>query len=498
MSWHVGRRMVSVVRGQIAARYCVLLSLQGMVGRSPALAGFLTDMRRCVSDPPGNFPHANEDDLERWSGIREWLPDNLPAAAGSPPAPFDVPLARPIRKVHRDIAADSIETLAVSAVTAGEIYWHAAAVDQRVLNAADFSRAADLGDPLAFAVHARQFAERGADYALRGYTAEQIVLDHLVSLGHHVAVPATGNTPGYDLLVDGTPVQVKCGESVSLLREHFERFPNIPIIANPELAEAAKELDAPWSHLVSSLPGLDMQSVSDLVDAALSHAEEITDLDVIGFGLAGGWARGGYEVWKGRIPVEDLPAWLVIDGIARGGLATAGLAAGTWMGLVAIGPAGAVILGPAIALSFMPGTPRAREFMESALRKEWHDGLKLLGSELLGALAAALERRIGFLKRRQMEIEARCGCGSHPLAEWCIQRGFEDLLCAVEIRLALGKAPTDQLHCIELEVKAARAAPADPAVLAARRRLTKHLDECPSLKDAIESRFTQMKKAEFR
>ena len=498
MAWLGGKRQVSVVRSQIAARFCVLLSFQGTAGKSPALARFLTDMRRCVNEPPEICQYANEDDLDRWNGIRARLPEGLPIAAGVPPAPLDVPLVRPVRNAERDIAADSIEAVAISAVTAGEIYWHAVAIDERVLNAADFSRVAELGDPLAFAAHARQFAEHGADYALRGYTAEQFVLDHLVSLGHHVEIPATSNMPGYDLLVDGLPVQVKCGKSVSLLREHFEKHPDIPVVANLELVEATKELDAPWSHMVSGLPGLDLPSVGDLVEEALSHAEEIIDLDAIGFGLAGGWVRGGYEVWKGSIPFEDLPTWLVVDGVARSGLGTAGAAAGTWIGIVAVGPAGAVILAPALAVSFMLGTPKVRGFMESALRNDWHDKHLLLGSELLNVLASALDRRIGLLEQRQAKIEARCGRGSHPLANWCIQRGFEDLLSAVEARLALGQAPVDQRQCIELEIKAARAAPADPDVLAARSRLTRHLEECPPLRKAIGSSFTQLKNTKIR
>ena len=498
IAWLGFGRQASVVRSQMAARFCVLLSFQGSVGQSRGLSRFLTDMRRCVDEPPEAFPHANMDDLERWSGIAEWLPDGLPDAAGIPPAPLDAPLARSVRQGERDITADGIQTVAVGAFTAGEIFWHAVAIDERVLNAADFSRTADLGDPLAFAMHARQFAVHGADHALRGYTAEQVVLDHLVSLGHHVEIPATSNMPGHDLLVDGLPVQVKCGKSISLLKDHFERHPDIPVIANSELVTAATELGAPWSHMVSGLPGLDLPSVEGRIETALSHAEEITDLDAIGFGLAGGWVRGGYEVWKGRIPIEDLPAWLVIDGVARSGLGAAGAVTGTWMGLVAIGPAGAVILAPALAVSFMLGTPKARDLMESAVRQEWHARLKALGSALQGALASALERRIDLLKRRQAEIEARCSCSPRPLAGWCIRRGFDDLLGAVETRLALGQAPVDQRQCMELEIVAARAAPADPAVLSARSQLTKHLDEIPTIREGVELRFKQMKNANVR
>ena len=162
IAWLGFGRQASVVRSQMAARFCALLSFQGSVGQCPGLSRFLTDMRRCVDEPLENVAHANKDDLEWWNGMRDWLPDGLPAPAGIPPAPMDAPLARSVRQGERATAADRVQTAAVGAVTAGEIFWHAAAIDERVLNAANFSRTADLGDPLAFAVQARQFASHFA------------------------------------------------------------------------------------------------------------------------------------------------------------------------------------------------------------------------------------------------------------------------------------------------------------------------------------------------
>lgn len=52
-----------------------------------------------------------------------------------------------------------------------------------------------------------------------------------------------------------------------------------------------------------------------------------------------GGARATHTAWTGQIPVEDLPAWLVLDLTIRGGLAGAGQAVGATMGLVARGPA---------------------------------------------------------------------------------------------------------------------------------------------------------------
>ena len=72
-----------------------------------------------------------------------------------------------------------------------------AAIDSRVLEAADFSRSSELGDPLTFAARAHEFLVSGADVSLRGYTAEQIVLSALKADGHDVVLAATSNMKGF-------------------------------------------------------------------------------------------------------------------------------------------------------------------------------------------------------------------------------------------------------------------------------------------------------------
>ena len=84
---------------------------------------------------------------------------------------------------------------------------------------------------------------QGLENSLQGYTAEQLVLTRLVEEGHAVELAASSNTPGFNILVDGMPFQIKCGEpdSISLLTEHFEKHQDVPVIANTELAAGAAE-----------------------------------------------------------------------------------------------------------------------------------------------------------------------------------------------------------------------------------------------------------------
>lgn len=50
----------------------------------------------------------------------------------------------------------------------------------------------------------------GAMERLEGYTAERIVAAHLVAQGHIVEFADIPNQEGWDILVDGHPIQVKC------------------------------------------------------------------------------------------------------------------------------------------------------------------------------------------------------------------------------------------------------------------------------------------------
>lgn len=60
----------------------------------------------------------------------------------------------------------------------------AAAIDPAVLVVADFSRVTEFDTPLYLAVHVAGFALQGARIALRGYSAEQLVMAQLIEDGH--------------------------------------------------------------------------------------------------------------------------------------------------------------------------------------------------------------------------------------------------------------------------------------------------------------------------
>jgi hypothetical protein len=131
-------------------------------------------------------------------------------------------------------------TAGVAGITIYDAVYSISLVDENVLRALDFSSAADLSNFHDIIAHIKTNFRDGSGLngsleRLEGYTAEQVVAAHLVAKGHVVEFPENSNQQGYDLLVDGYPVQVKNTMTPDLIREHLEKYPDIPVIANSEM-----------------------------------------------------------------------------------------------------------------------------------------------------------------------------------------------------------------------------------------------------------------------
>ena len=487
LAWFGAGKSASKVKSQVAARLCVILAMSGTRDAATGLSHFLNDMRRLDQAPADWLSYLSKRDRialqNRLAHMNQHPTRNSLDAAGPAPEPWN---ARPDPRSARN---DRLAASGIALMTAGEMLWRAAAIDQRVLGAADFSRNADIGDPVHFALEAQGFVLKGADYALRGYVAERLVLDWLVAEGHDVELAPDSNTPGFDLVVDGNPVQVKCGSELSILKEHFAKYPDIPVIANEELALQAAEWGErqsgeTWADLVVTLPGFEINDIEALIAETLGHAAVLTDPGVLDFALSAGILRGGLEVVRGAIPISDLPAWLIIDGSARGAFGVFGGKAGAWVGLVAIGPAGALILGPAAACAAMFGVGGTKKAVTGLLMRDWLRELLIQGNGLHDAVAKAVKRRIDCLTRRCERVRiAAAECGE--FGGWLVRRAEDDLVAALEASFDLGLAPTSEQAVIELVISARRFAPGDKAVLLMASAVERQLLTRPNLNEVV-------------
>ncbi|MFW5654892.1 MAG: hypothetical protein ACOCYW_04500 [Roseicyclus sp.] len=475
----------ATMRSQIAARFCALLAVQGTEAPEAGLSGFVADMRRAARAGRGQLRHAEPREIDE---LRRRLARAETALAGAAevelvPLPDDWLSARrttPTPKEH-----DTTDAMLVGGASAAELLYHAAAINPAVLTAAGFSRASEIEDPFDFAVHAVDWATRGAQFDLRGYTAEQMIMAHLIDAGHDVALAPESNTPGLDLVVDGAPVQVKCGESFSLLEDHFSKYPEIPVIANEELAREAHERGVAWADKVTTVEGFQLDVLDSMVQRALSGAEGIQAVDAMPYALALGVVRGGIEAWSGRIALARLPAWLATDLAVRGLLTKLGGEAGAAVGLIVIGPAGALVLGPAIGAAALLGTGHVKEAAIRRLFPGWWAELQSAAKELRTGLELMLERRLSAVAKRHERIVAASGALDSALRRWLLDRAADPVLAAVERKRQLPAPPSTVAEAVALEMLAARLAPADADVLRARANLRRVIAARPELGDAV-------------
>ncbi|MCE1188490.1 MAG: hypothetical protein LWX56_05055 [Ignavibacteria bacterium] len=108
---------------------------------------------------------------------------------------------------------------------------------------------------------------------LQGYVAEFVVADHLRSLGHTVTFPEASNTPGYDIMVDGHPYNVKDVLDMSSIKEHFLHHPDIGVISNYDvhgLNDTVFHID-PTHGIDQVFAASAVADHSHIIDNALSH-----------------------------------------------------------------------------------------------------------------------------------------------------------------------------------------------------------------------------------
>ena len=135
---------------------------------------------------------------------------------------------------------DSTSDISFAGLTFGDFIYDALRVNPLVIKGVDFSRSADLGNVFKFSLFSEDIADlSGSSLAgninqMKGFVGERYVGQQLQSSGHEVEYPDNPNNPGYDLIVDGQPFQVKTTLDASLVQEHLDKYPKIPVFVNEE------------------------------------------------------------------------------------------------------------------------------------------------------------------------------------------------------------------------------------------------------------------------
>lgn len=232
-------------------------------------------------------------------------------------------------------------TITALGLTAGSL-WTYSQIDPTVLDAITF---ASSGSPDTFQdiqdIGEQTLQSVGATTRLTGYVAEQQVAMNLIREGHTVAMPDTANQVGLDLLVDGVPMQVKCSMDADYVLQHFEKYPDIPVITNSELANQLGD-----HPLVMIDPNLSYSEIQNTTQQSLQHLndfgamEGLLAIPLLSIAFAAHRNYGDFS--HGRVDIQQYGKNITKEVALRTAGAGTGKIIGATIGSV-VGPVGTIV-----------------------------------------------------------------------------------------------------------------------------------------------------------
>ncbi len=222
-----------------------------------------------------------------------------------------------INKSYNEYSKET--NFSISSLTIGDLIYDMSRIDPLVIESVDFARKDDIADMFSFAYFSEKIdiESVGNISQLKGYVAERLVAQQLQSQGYEVEFPELSNQPGYDLLVNNEPFQVKCGESESLVNTHFEKYPDIPVLVNEELGQFFINNDK-----VFPIEGVRNDEITQLTIDNLENASEIIDYEIPLITIAIVSGKNIFSVLQNKIDIENAIGKTVEESTTRivGGL----------------------------------------------------------------------------------------------------------------------------------------------------------------------------------
>lgn len=499
--WFVISGAKSSVKSTVASRIIVLISLKGVMNRRDGLAVLLNDFRKTdlVSPSALNYLSQNQCLMKsvRRKRVEELTGHDISSAPGTPPPPWDkLPKEKETEAIENFLSSDrqqecdQFDVLATGILTTGDFLYTAWSINPMVIRGADFSRAAEIGNVFEFAEFAERWKEmssasaQGLENSLQGYTAEQLVLTRLIEDGHAVELADVSNTAGFDILVDGAPFQIKCGEqeNISLLAEHFEKYENIPVISNAELAAGAAE--QPWADQVFVVEDFDLETVRGMMSTALESGAAIDDLPVPFYAVIVGIARNLQYLKDGRMGLSDLPEEIIVEAAIRGTLTWVGMKAGALVGMIFFGPAGKIILPPVVAVGSNLFVSMSRQVVEKTFSRSWSKEVVELAVSLKSNALIALDRRLEHLN-----LDLATSHDPNTVESWLYARKLDDVIASAEQRIDIESQDLDTpSDSYDLLGKVVTAQLLDPATRRAQTTLIQKLHDKPKASEVLRKR----------
>ncbi|WP_043931129.1 hypothetical protein [Bacillus sp. EB01] len=296
----------------------------------------------------------------------------------------------------------SEETNIIAGVSAGEFLYDFLMINPKIVEGIDFARSEDLSSLFSLSQFAKTVdidLATGDMAQLQGYVAEQMIAQKLEAAGYDVQFPETSNQAGWDILIDGEKFQVKCGSNKSIVDEHLERYPDIPVYVNDELAEYYSDNTNVYSA------GVTREEVIDATKSTLSHAEDLLDFELP-------WISAGVSSFYNlrRVVKEQLPLQLaarnvIIDTTSRASLAAAGQAAFTFAASTLFSGGAFVIVLPLVgAYVGLRQSWRVTDKLKKILAKKEFQQLENSLIELVTVMKRQLDLKKDIKKEKWQDI----------------------------------------------------------------------------------------------
>lgn len=377
-------------------------------------------------------------------------------------------------------------------VNTGQALYHLSQIDPRVLAAID-----KIYDPSQVNSYRQILSHlgdkhdagatvwQGAVSNYKGRVGEDFLAEHLRELGHLVIPAESTNQEGWDALVDGQPVNFKAGLGTDHIKEHLDRFPDIPVITVAEHAETFAS--------ISQVTCLDGVSGHDIAEVTQDTMKSAIDLNDIGFDLpfismAISSARNFSPVLKGHsdfgTALKNTAADTAGVGFGAAGGAKAGAVIGAFAGPLGAA-AGAILGGLGGAIG---GRLLAKNFKEKNLREAvalFEQKVADYGRAYINGLhikANALDSAASKMKRRLNLLRIVAPTPGDVL-RWDIRRAYRNW------------ARTCRVHAQTLTMQSIPEGSTEPAFIAIGQRILGVSPEEPVYNQKIEACIKHVKDA---
>lgn len=295
------------------------------------------------------------------------------------------------------------QTSAITAISAGEFIYDYVMINPAVVEGLDFARTEDLSSLFTlsqFAGTVNTETLTGDMAQLQGYVAEQMIAAELQAKGHDIEFPETSNNPGWDILVDGQPFQVKNLVDPAGVREHLEKYPHIPVYVNEELAPYFEGNPQVYVSSISR------DEVLEATSTTISHADDLLDFEIPWIAAGVSSIYNIKRVWTDDVSINQVVFNVVSDTTSRVVLGSLGQKATVVVGTMIFGPAGGIV---GAMVGTYAGVSQAGRVSTGIKRAFSRKQEAALNEAVVGLISKVVEQIDGKLKIKDKKMDNLLG-----------------------------------------------------------------------------------------